>query len=112
MGLASHMARDGLDAGVLWRGGRLPARALFAEADHTNVVEEKPVLDIKCMVRRGAEKLHLDRHSQAVELYDLEQDPAEQVDLARARPERVAALLEELHRFQAGAVAPEAIPAP
>src|SRR6185503_7210932 len=108
-GVASTVARDGLDLSGLWRGGTLPERALFAEADHTNLVEGEHLLDIKQMVRRGAEKLHYDSHARAASLYDLARDPGERDDLAAARPEEAKALLEELARFRAGAITPESI---
>jgi arylsulfatase A-like enzyme len=112
MGLGSSMPRDGLDLAPAWRGEALPERALFAEADHTNEVDGDPAHDIKHMIRRGSEKLHLDRHTHALELYDLSRDPGEHDDLASREAARAQALLAELERFQASAVAPQAIPAP
>jgi arylsulfatase A-like enzyme len=112
LGCPSRAPHDGLDLSALWRGGALPERALFAEADHTNVVDGQSLLDIKRMVRRGPEKLLFDRHSGARALHDLGLDPGELRDLVPERPARAQALLEELERFEAGAQAPEAIPAP
>ena len=106
------MARDGCDLSALWRGGTLPERALFGEADHTNLVDGKPVNDVKAMVRRGSEKLHLDRPSGATTLFDLAQDPAELHDLAATQPELVRALRAELERFDTGARRAEAISGP
>jgi arylsulfatase A-like enzyme len=112
MGIPVGTARDGLDLSVLWRGGSLPERALFAEADHTNQVEGEHVLDVKHMIRRGARKLHFDRHARSAQLFDLERDPRESTDLAAGEPEATRALLAELERFRAGAVVPESIPRP
>jgi len=70
------------------------------------------VNDVKAMVRRGSEKLHLDRPSGVSTLYDLARDPLEQRDLAGAEPERARALRAELERFDAGARAAEAISGP
>jgi arylsulfatase A-like enzyme len=111
-GVPSSMARDGCDLSALWRGGTLPERALFGEADHTNLVDGKPVNDVKAMVRRGNEKLHLDRPSGTTTLFDLAQDPAELHDLAATRPELARTLRAELERFDAGARRAEAISGP
>jgi arylsulfatase A-like enzyme len=99
---------DGLDLASAWNGGRLAPRALFGEADHNNVVDGKPVVDIKRMARFGDEKLHVDRHSGAVALYDLAKDPGEARDLAAERAERVAVLRAALSRFLDGEVTSEA----
>ena len=95
---------DGLDLAPTWSGGRLPERALFGEADHNNVVDGQPVIDIKRSVRRGSAKLHLDRHSGAVAFYDLAHDPKEQEDRARTAGEILARLRAELERFLRGGV--------
>ena len=112
MGLESHMPRDGIDLSAAWRGGTLPERTFFAEADHNNEVDGKPVSDIKTMVRRGATKVLYDEHSGALELYDLGTDPAERTDLAQTAPQRVEPLKAELDRFRAGAIAGEPVPPP
>jgi arylsulfatase A-like enzyme len=96
---------DGVDLAPAWSGGRLSERVLFGEADHNNVVDGQPVIDVKRMARLGHEKLHLDRHSGAVQLFDLARDPREQRDLAASAPERVELLRAALARFLAGAVA-------
>jgi arylsulfatase A-like enzyme len=103
-GFESGMPRDGLDLSQLWRDpDAFPEeRLLFGEADHNNKVDGEDVIDIKHMVRCGHEKLHQDRYTQRLELYDLASDPGEQQDLAARAPERVAALKAELERFQAG----------
>jgi arylsulfatase A-like enzyme len=112
MGLASSVKRDGLDLSVLWHGGSLPDRALFAEADHTNLVEGEHLLDMQHMIRRGAWKLHFDRHARSSRLFDLARDPGESQDRAAEQPDEARALLAELARFEASAVAPESIPRP
>jgi len=98
---------DGVDLAPTWSGGSLPERVLFGEADHNNVVDGKPVIDIKRMARLGKEKLHLDRHTERVQLFDLSADPREQRDLAARSPERVELLRAALIRFEGGAVAGE-----
>jgi arylsulfatase A-like enzyme len=102
LGLAAPGAVDGVDLAPLWRGGTLAPRALFGEADHNNVVDGKPVLDIKRSVRVGDDKLHLDRARDAVQLYTLGEDPFEQLDRTKEEPARAAFLRAELARFLAG----------
>ncbi len=103
LGLAPPGPLDGLDLAAAWEGRGLPTRAFFGEADHNNVVDGKPAADIKRMVRLGHEKLHLDRHTSRVQLFDLAEDPGEVRDLSPTAPERVRALQEELARFVQGA---------
>jgi arylsulfatase A-like enzyme len=98
----------GIDLAPAWSGGSLPQRVLFGEADHNNVVDGKPVIDIKRMARLGSEKLHLDRLDGKVQLYDLSADPREQRDLSATSPERVELLRAALARFQGGAATGEA----
>jgi arylsulfatase A-like enzyme len=112
MGIPSSVPRDGLDLSALWKGGTLPERLLFAEADHNNKIDGKLTVDTLCAVRRGFDKLHFNRYSQQQELYDLAQDPFEQRDLRAQQPELSDQLRRELESFEAGAVAGEAIPAP
>jgi arylsulfatase A-like enzyme len=107
LGLPAPPGLDGLDLAPTWTGGALPERALFAEADHHNRVEGQPMNDIKRSARIGDDKLHLDRHTGQVELFNLSHDPGEQEDLAAAFPERVAPLRAALDRFLAAAVAGE-----
>jgi arylsulfatase A-like enzyme len=112
MGLETSQPRDGLDLSPTWRGGALPARTLFAEADHGNLQAGRLVSDVKKMVRRGNEKLLQDTRTGAVELYDLAKDPLERDNLAERAPARVAELRAELERYLQGARAGEAIPPP
>jgi len=107
LGLPAPAALDGLDLSATFGGGTLPERPFFGEADHNNVVDGAQVVDIKRMVRLGNEKLHLDRHSARIELFDLAHDPSEQHDLSAAEPERVRALQGMLARFVQGARAGE-----
>jgi len=105
LGLPAPGGLDGIDLAPSWNGAPLPARALFGEADHNNVVAGQPVVDIKRMARLGTDKLHLDRLTGDVQLFDLAHDPGEQEDLARAQPERAARLRTVLEHFLEGAVA-------
>lgn len=106
-GLPSRQARDGVDVSTLWKGGTLPERMLFGEADHNNVVDGVEVIDIRHMVRDGTLKLHHDTSSGAFELYDIAGDAGELRDRAAQEPADVARLKEALARFRAGAVSPE-----
>ncbi|HEX6882317.1 MAG TPA: sulfatase, partial [Planctomycetota bacterium] len=112
MGIPTSVPRDGLDLTPLWSGGTLPERLFFAEADHNNRVDGEFVYDIKKMVRRGDDKLLLDTHTGALELYELGADAFEQRDLVGERPELVRELQAALERFRAGAIEGEAVPPP
>lgn len=90
-------AQDGEDLSPLLRGEPLPrlsGRALFGEADHNNA---EP--DVKRSVRRGAFKLHLDRVTGEIALYDLARDPGERQDVASGQAAVVAELRQRLDRF-------------
>jgi arylsulfatase A-like enzyme len=106
-GLESPAHMDGLDLAPTWSGTTLAPRPLFGEADHNNVLDGKQVIDIKRMARLGHEKLHLDRPSETVQLFDLSTDPRETRDLAADSPAKVALLRAALASFLDGAVAGE-----
>lgn len=110
MGIRSRQERDGLDLSPTWSGGALAERALFGEADQDNRSAEQ--VDTKQMVRRGADKLVLDRTRQRFELYDLARDPGEQRDLFAEQRERAGELARELQAFLAQARESERIPPP
>lgn len=112
LGVRSKQAHDGLDLAPAWRGGTLPARTFFGEADHNNMVNGKEVSDIKKMVRRGNEKLLYDTHTRESELFDLDGDPLEKNNLAAAQPARATELLAELERYLATSVRGESIAPP
>ena len=112
MGVPSSVPRDGLDLTPTWSGGALPERALFGEADQDNSVAGVERVDTKQMVRRGADKLILDRDARRLELYDLARDPFEHDDLFAQRGERARVLGRELKEFLERAVTPERIPPP
>ena len=69
---------DGYNLCPLWRkaDAELPERFLFAEADHNNIKN-----DIKRAVRHPRYKLHYDRITEEIRLYDLLIDPAEKTDI-------------------------------
>ena len=64
-----------------------PARRVFSETDRRSRLRS---------VRAGRHKLVLNLDSGALALYDLEQDPSEQHDVAALHPEVAASLREEL----------------
>ena len=108
LGLAPPPHLDGLDLAPAWSGTQLPERLLFGEADHNNVIDGKQVIDVRRMARLGHEKLHLERDTERVQLFDLARDPGEQHDLSSTAPQRVALLRTALTRFLDGAVAGQA----
>lgn len=73
-------------------------RVLYSEA-----VLDADRRGAKSAARQGRYTLHWDEASGAHELYDLQSDPGEKVDLARREPQRAAQLLAALQRFAAGA---------
>ena len=105
LGIEAPPGLDGLDLAQAWDGARLPERVLFGEADHNNKVDGQPVIDIKRSARRGAHKLHLDRHTGTYTLFDLARDPREQRDLLPGAGTELEPLRAALERFLAGGVA-------
>ena len=87
---------DGLDLRPLWEspGTDWPQRGLFIEGDHN-----RSPAGMLASVRRGAFKLHLDRATDRVRLYDLAADPGETRDLAIPRAEIARSLRKELDDF-------------
>ena len=97
VGVPSPEVADGEDLRPLLRGAgprRLLLRPLFGEADHNN---REP--DMLRSLRQGRLKLHLDRSTGALRLYDLADDPGERLDVAAARADAIVPLRELLDRF-------------
>jgi arylsulfatase A-like enzyme len=109
MDLPSRETRDGVDVSVLWKGGSLPERLLFGEADHNNVVDRQEVTDIRHMVREGSLKLHHNTATGQYELYDIDSDAGEQSDRSESRAQDVERLRLALEDFRATAVEPEPV---
>jgi arylsulfatase A-like enzyme len=107
-GLPAPEDLPGLDLALYWGETRRAPRErwLFAEADRHNAAG----LDVLRTVRRGSEKLTLDRASGRLAFYDLARDPGEREDLSARDPARVAALREHLPAPRAPASPPEALP--
>jgi len=106
-GLPLPEAADGEDLRPLLGGAaapRLLRRHLFAEADHNNA---QP--DMLRSLRQGRLKLHLDRSTGALRLYDLADDPGELRDVAHVRADAVGPLRERLQSFLR--IQPRATPA-
>jgi arylsulfatase A-like enzyme len=112
LGIDARTPRDGLDLGALWRGGTLPERALFGEADQDTRRAGHEQFDVKRMVRRGNDKLIHDRLARRAELFDLARDPGELFDLSSERAQRARELAAELERFLAGAIASDRVAPP
>jgi arylsulfatase A-like enzyme len=87
---------DGIDLSSYWTADKTGGgdRILFGEADHNN--EE---LDITRSVRFQNYKLHYNRLTQTLALYDLEQDPEEQNDVQAGHPAETERLMSELRSF-------------
>lgn len=87
---------DGVDLAPTWRGNadRVGERYVFHEADHNNA---EP--NVVRAVRHDHAKLHVDRLTGKVALFDLATDPQEQRDVAAERGELAAALRAELEGF-------------
>ncbi len=98
LGVAAPPGVDGLDVSPLWEPdrGRLPARAIFAEADYWAHNLDR---NFRRLVRKGRYTLHYDAASNSFALYDLEADPREQHDIAAREAAIVAELSAELNRF-------------
>jgi arylsulfatase A-like enzyme len=84
LGISEPPSLDGMNLCPLWQSSNTnpPRRFVFAEADHNNVIQNRIVDDIKCMVRHPRYKLHYDRLSMGKELYDLGEDPQEKINVA------------------------------
>lgn len=94
-GLSPPAGLDGIDVGPLVRGGALPDRVLFGEADHNRRYH-----DVTRSARHGRYKLHVNRKSGERALYDLREDPGEHVDVASRETEVAHRLLREIERFR------------
>jgi arylsulfatase A-like enzyme len=109
LGVDVPPGREGVDLAAAWREPARwpPERAVFSEARQWPGAEEG---DFRASIRAGPWTLHVDRRSGAAELFQLDQDPEELVDAARANPELVRRLRAELDAFLAQARALEAEP--
>jgi arylsulfatase A-like enzyme len=101
LGIAGPSNLDGIDLRQLWQNARTTAsdRTLFGEADWNNIVENETVDDIKRMVRRGMFKLHYDRVTKKVQLYNLLSDPRENTSVAAQNSATVDSLFDALQNF-------------
>ncbi|MEM7205681.1 MAG: sulfatase [Planctomycetota bacterium] len=94
---------DGEDLGPLLRGGLPPARtslfwhypAYLGVPGSAFVFRERPV----SVIRRGDYKLRFNYESRTAELYDVENDLGESVDLAAQRPDLVRSMVRELRAW-------------
>jgi arylsulfatase A-like enzyme len=91
---------DGVDLAPTWRGdaAAIGERYLFHEADHNNV---EP--DVTFAVRHDRDKLHFNRLTGNVMLFDLGTDPGEHHDVSAAHPDLTAELRARLDAFRAEA---------
>lgn len=100
---------DGASLVPVLKGDAQPERALFWHYPHYGNQGGAP----GAAIRRGRWKLIEWYEDDRVELFDLESDLSEKNNLAQSEPERVRALLEELHAWQkeVGAKLPSRNPA-
>ena len=107
LGVPAPHGLDGVSLRPLWSGepAHDPERLLFFEADCAVPERANDVLErgSSRAVRDQRFKLHLDEETDAVELYDLAEDPAETRDVRALHAERAAALLLRLRAYLAGA---------
>jgi arylsulfatase A-like enzyme len=76
----------------LLRGEEMEELPAFSEVLHTTIFQKKSI-------RHDGYKLIYDIESEAVELYDVRDDPGEQVDLAEQEPEIVARMMTNLEAW-------------
>lgn len=97
VGVPTPADLDGVDLAPAWRGhaDAIGERYLFHEADHNNA---EP--DVTRAVRHDHEKLHFNRLTGQVSLFDLATDPGEHKDLAADQAALTAALRERLDAFR------------
>jgi arylsulfatase A-like enzyme len=109
LGVPGSAAVDGIDLSPSWADAPepLPKRLLFGDASRLVRTGHDRRGHPRRMVRDGNEKLCADRSTGTAELYDLSKDPAEQENLARERPERVAEMLAALAQHVSGRPRPE-----
>lgn len=93
---------DGLDLCPLWQKSdfKLAPRYLFAEGSRIMLPDKKiKDIDIKRAVRHFRYKLHYDKSTKAVQLYDLWNDPREKIDVAAKHANLVGSMLSQLKDF-------------
>ena len=96
VGVPAPAGLDGVDLAPIWRGNAaaIGERFLFHEADHNNA---EP--DVTRAVRHDDDKLHFNRLTGKVTLFDLRNDPGEHRDLAAERGDLTSALRAQLDAF-------------
>ncbi len=96
---------DGFDLSPLWQqsASQLPRRYLFAEASKDSVTPDQHNIkyDIKRAVRDPRYKLHYDRLTEEIKMYDLQNDPLEKIDVASQHPSLLDSMFSQLKSFMA-----------
>ncbi len=95
-GIDITQEHEGYDLSSLWQQDKpeTPFRYIFAEADHNNIKN-----DIKRAIRHPRFKLHYDRLTEKVQLFDLQNDPHEQIDISKKNSDVSIMLFNELKVF-------------
>ncbi|UCE98571.1 MAG: sulfatase [Planctomycetota bacterium] len=94
---------DGFDLSPLWQqsASQLPPRYLFAEASKDRIIPDERNIkhDIKRAVRHPRYKLHYDRLTKKIQMYDLRNDPSEKIDVASQHASLVDSMFSQLESF-------------
>ena len=104
-GVRPRVIFDGMDLTLAWLSpGKLAEpRYFFGEADHNNWIgegaERAKYADVAWMVRLENSKLHFNEILQRYELYDIEKDPFEQVEISSEEAERASQLRNRLEEY-------------
>ena len=101
LGISPPPGLDGIDLQSLWQRNNAgsPKRLLFGEADWNNIVDNKTVDDIKRFIRQDHYKLHFNRVTGKLELYDLVNNPEENIDVSSKHTPLVKLMRSRLRDF-------------
>lgn len=106
IGIDSPSTLDGLDLCPLWQRNvsQLPFRYIFAGASKDNPSPNRGDIrhnNIKHAIRHPRYKLHYDKLSKKIKLYDMANDPHEQNDVASEHSSLVDSMFRQLESFMA-----------
>ena len=101
LGISPPPVLDGINLQPLWQKNKAgsPKRLLFGEADWNNIVDNKTVDDIKRFIRQDHYKLHFNRVTGKLELYDLVNNPEENIDVSSKHTPLVKLMRSRLRDF-------------
>jgi arylsulfatase A-like enzyme len=101
LGIPPPPGLDGIDLQPLWQKNNAgtPKRLLFGEADWNNIVDNKIVDDIKRFIRQDHYKFHFNRVTGKMELYDIVNNPDENIDVSSKHTSLVKLMRSRLRDF-------------